>query len=124
MTDTIASHEAVTLWVDAYRRAWESNEPDDIRALFTEDAEYFTEPFAEPWRGHDQIVKEWLGARDEPGETAFEWQIVAVEGDTAVIRAITPYVGKATYHNVWVMKFAADGRATSFTEWWMAENPT
>ena len=47
-----------------------------------------------------------------------------MEGDTAVIRATTPYAGRATYHNVWVMKFAPDGRASSFTEWWMAENPT
>lgn len=124
MTDTTESHEALTLWVDAYRRAWESNEPDDIRALFTENAEYLTEPFAEPWRGHDQIVEEWLKARDEPGETSFEWQIVAVEGDTGVIRAVTPYSGRATYHNVWTVKFAPDGRAVSFPEWWMAQNPT
>lgn len=123
MSETKESHEAVTLWVEAYRRAWESNEPGDIRALFTEDADYLTEPFAEPWRGHDEIVEEWLEARDEPGETGFDWQIVAVEGDTAVVRAVTPYIGKATYHNVWVITFAPDGRASGFTEWWMTEKP-
>ena len=123
MSEPTETHEPVTRWVEAYRRAWESNEPDDIRALFTEDAEYFTEPFAEPWRGHDQIVDLWLEARDEPGDTGFDWQVVAVEGDTAVIRAVTPYFGKATYHNVWVIVLTPDGRASRFTEWWMAEKP-
>ncbi|MHA6668990.1 nuclear transport factor 2 family protein [Homoserinimonas sp. A447] len=123
MTDT-TNRGTLTRWVEAYRRAWESNEPDDIRALFTEDAEYFTEPWEQPWRGHDDIVAQWLKARDEPGDTTFSWEVVAVDGDTGVIRAITPYTGRATYHNVWVIRFANDGRATSFTEWWMAQNPT
>ena len=124
MTDSIATHPLVTAWVQAYRKAWETNEPDDIRSLFTEDAEYYTEPYAEPWRGHESIVATWLENKDEPGETAFTWELVAVEGDTGVIRAVTPYQGRATYHNLWVIRFAEDGRATRFTEWWMAENPT
>lgn len=121
MTETKPSHEAVTLWVEAYRRAWESNEPDDIRALFADDAEYFTEPFAQPWHGHDRIVAGWLEAKDEPGETSFDWEPVAIENDVAVIRAITQYTGRASYYNVWVIRFAPDGRAASFTEWWMTQ---
>ena len=35
-----------------YIMAWRSNEPDDIRALFTPDAVYATSPNEpEPWRG-------------------------------------------------------------------------
>jgi ketosteroid isomerase-like protein len=124
MTDSIATHPIVTAWVQAYRKAWETNEPDDIRSLFTEDAEYLTEPYAEPWRGHEGIVASWLEDKDEPGETSFTWELVAVEGDTGVIRAVTPYQGRATYHNLWIIRFAEDGRASRFTEWWMAENPT
>lgn len=119
MSDT--NHAAVSLWMTAYRNAWESNEPDDIRALFTEDAEYFTEPFAEPWRGYEGIVSGWLEARDEPGETTFEWEPVAIEKDVAVVRAVTAYGDRATYYNVWVIRFAPNGRASAFTEWWMTE---
>lgn len=119
MTDT--NLEAVTLWVDAYRRAWESNEPDDIRALFAEDAEYLTEPFAEPWRGHDEIVEQWLKAKDDPGDTTFEWHPVAANDDVAVVQGRTVYTGKThgVYDNLWVIRWAHDGRARSFTEWWM-----
>lgn len=109
----------VVEWVEGYRRAWDSNEPDDIRALFTENAEYSTEPWAPPWRGHKGIVDAWLEARDEPGDTTFEWELVAVDGDTAVIRALTDYVFESTYYNVWLIRFGNGGRADSFTEWYM-----
>jgi|SRR5690554_2650707 len=118
MTENV-SRETVARWVESYRRAWESNEPDDIRALFTDDAQYFTEPWEEPWRGHDQIVDGWLEARDEPGDTTFEWEVVAVDDNTAVVRAITDYIAESTYYNVWVIHFGADDRADSFAEWWM-----
>jgi ketosteroid isomerase-like protein len=113
------NRETARRWVDAYRRAWESNEPDDIRALFSEDAEYFSVPWEEPWRGHEGIVDGWLEARDEPGDTTFEWDIVAVDGATAVVRAVTDYTAERTYHNVWVIRFDENGRATEFTEWYM-----
>jgi ketosteroid isomerase-like protein len=118
MTENVG-RETVTRWVECYRRAWETNEPDDIRALFTEDAEYFTEPWEDPWRGHDAIVEGWLEARDEPGDTTFEWTTVAIDGSTAVVRAVTDYVAESTYYNVWAIEFGTDGRAVSFTEWWM-----
>ena len=41
----------VRAWVDGYVRAWNSNDPAAIGALFTEDAAYHTEPYGEPWRG-------------------------------------------------------------------------
>jgi len=46
----------ITGWVDQYVRAWESNDPNDIRNLFKKDATYFTGPFATPWRGHEDIA--------------------------------------------------------------------
>ncbi|HEY9477764.1 MAG TPA: nuclear transport factor 2 family protein [Microbacteriaceae bacterium] len=108
-------------WMAGYRSAWESNDPDDIRALFTEDAEYYTEPFAEPWRGHDEIVKGWLEARDEPGDTSFEWVPLVVTPELAVVQATTVYIAERTYSNLWVIRFAPDGRAREFTEWWMKQ---
>ena len=33
-------NDRIAAWVDSYRRAWESNDPADIRAVFTEDALY------------------------------------------------------------------------------------
>jgi hypothetical protein len=109
----------VTAWVDAYRAAWESNDPEQIAALFTETAEYRTEPYSEPWVGHKSIVDRWLDAADEPGETTFEWSLVVETPDLGVIQAQTEYRDGPKYNNLWVIGFADDGRATHFTEWWM-----
>ncbi|WP_348789639.1 nuclear transport factor 2 family protein [Leifsonia sp. NPDC080035] len=111
--------DAITTWIDRYRRAWESNDPDDIRALFTEDASYRTEPFAEPWDGHLEIVEGWLDAQDEPGAAEFEWRLAGRDGETYFVEGVTDYADGPTYSNLWVVVLAPDGRAQEFTEWWM-----
>jgi uncharacterized protein (TIGR02246 family) len=113
--------DAISAWITGYRRAWESNDADDIRALFSEDASYRTEPYADPWLGQDDIVAHWLSAADEPGETSFDWTPVAVTDEVAVIEATTVYRDGPTYRNLWLIRLAPDGRATAFTEWWMEE---
>jgi uncharacterized protein (TIGR02246 family) len=109
-------------WVEAYIRAWNSNDPAEIGALFTEDALYHTEPFAEPWRGREQIVKRWLERKDEPGQATFEWRELIATPETAII------VGTATYRepprfysNLWVIRLDDEGRCQEFTEWWMEQ---
>ncbi|NRQ37272.1 nuclear transport factor 2 family protein [Nonomuraea sp. NN258] len=105
-------------WIDGYVRAWDSNDPDDIGALFTEDALYRTEPYSTPWQGRDEIVSSWLGRKDRPGEWTFEWHPVSVTDEVSVIQGVTTYPDK-TYSNLWVIRFAPDGRCHEFTEWWM-----
>lgn len=117
----MSSLDAVTAWVGNYRRAWESNDPGDIGRLFADDAAYFTEPYAPPWLGREQIVARWLERRDEPGDTTFEWHPLIVTDDLAVIEATTTYTGAEprTYSNLWVLRLDIRGQARQFTEWWM-----
>ncbi|NNC11781.1 nuclear transport factor 2 family protein [Planctomonas sp. JC2975] len=110
--------ELVQHWIEGYLRAWESNEPDDIRALFTDDATYRTAPFRDPWRGADDIVTEWIRRKDEPGDAAFTWELSGEDGDRAFVQGTTVY-DDITYSNLWVIDFAPDGRAAAYTEWWM-----
>lgn len=109
-------------WVAAYRQAWESNEEADIRGLFTEDAAYCGRPASRPWVGHAAIVAGWLEHADAPGETDFSAEPLALDGDLAVVRCVTTYPSGAksgVYDNLWVIRFAADGRAEEFTDWWI-----
>jgi uncharacterized protein (TIGR02246 family) len=107
-------------WVEGYVRAWNSNDPAEIGALFTEDASYYTEPYSPPWRGRDEIVRQWLDHRDEPGETEFRWQPLTVGPDLAVIQGEALYrTPPHTYSNLWVIRLDAEGRCSEFTEWWM-----
>ncbi|MFF2485943.1 YybH family protein [Microbacterium sp. NPDC058062] len=106
-------------WLDGYRRAWASNDADDIRAIFTDGAEYRYEPWVEPLRGQDAIVASWLDRQDEPGSWSFEGRVVGVDGRLAFIQGETEYTSGRRYSNLWVVTLADDGRAESFTEWWM-----
>lgn len=115
--------EPISAWVDAYRRAWLSNEPADIRALFTDDGDYFASPHDEPWHGHDEIVAGWLDARDEPGDTEFSWEPVVDTPELGIVRGVSTYASGHVYDNLWIIHRAPDGRATSYTDWWIERPP-
>jgi ketosteroid isomerase-like protein len=116
----MADRDQLDAWIQAYVRAWNSNDPRDIGALFTETANYFPEPFAKPWHGQEEIVARWLGRKDEPGETEFQWEALAVTPDVAIVQGTTVYRSPPwTYSNLWVIRLADDGRCAEFTEWWM-----
>ena len=110
----------LTEWIEGYLRAWNSNDPDEIGALFADDALYHTEPFGTPWRGRAQIVESWLARKDEPGQATFEWRPLVETSDVAVVTGTTVYrEPPAVYSNLWVIRLDAGGRCREFTEWWM-----
>jgi ketosteroid isomerase-like protein len=110
----------VQRWVDAYVRAWSTNDPADIGVLFTDDASHYTAPFREPWRGRQGIVKGWLHRKDDPGGWEFRYEVQAVAGDLGFVRGLTHYrEPPLDYSNLWVIRLDPDGRCSEFTEWWM-----
>jgi len=110
---------SLATWMDAYRRAWESNDPEEISGLFADDALYYTAPSAEPWRGRDEIVAHWLADRDEPGDTTFQWSTLVDTPELGVITARTVYRTGDDYDNLWVIRFDGAGTCSEFTEWFM-----
>ena len=115
----MTNSETITDWMNGYLRAWDSNAPDDIRALFTDDAEYLTAPFVDPRVGVDAIVAGWIEDQDQPGDYTFSWSELALAGDLAFVTGDTLYSDGRRYANLWIIRFAPDGRATSYTEWYM-----
>ncbi len=111
--------EVVTAWIEGYVRAWASNDADEIRALFTADASYRTAPHDAPRTGLDAIVDGWIADADSADDHTFRWTLAGISGDTAFVEGETDYAERDDYSNLWVVAFAADGRATAFTEWYM-----
>jgi ketosteroid isomerase-like protein len=93
------THEQVQAWLDAYVAAWRSYDPDAIGDLFSADALYRYEPYAEPLRGRDAIVADWVGDRDEPGSWEAAYAPLVVEGDRAVATGVTRYANGRTFSN-------------------------
>jgi hypothetical protein len=106
-------------WVADYVSAWESNDPSEIGALFTDDAEYLTSPDSEPRRGRDAIVAGWLDDHDEPGTWSFDWEVIHESPELVLVQGRTDYPADRIYLNLWVIRLDEFGRATSFTEWYM-----
>jgi uncharacterized protein (TIGR02246 family) len=110
----------VSAWVDRYIRAWNSNDASDIGELFTDEAVYLTGPFDPPWEGRQRIVDQWLEERDQPGTTSFSYEVIAVDGDLGIVQGRATYVEPpVVYGNLWLIRLAADGRCSHFTEYWM-----
>ncbi len=61
----------------------------------------------------------WLDAQDEADDHAFSWSVLAVDWPVAVVQGRTSYTDGDVYDNLWVLRLAEDGRAESFTEWFM-----
>jgi ketosteroid isomerase-like protein len=106
-------------WVRRYVDAWESNDPEEIGTLFTDDALYYTAPYRQPWAGREGIVAGWLDRKDEPGEWRFSYEVLGIDGNVGFIKGVTTYGNGDDYSNLWVIRLTEDGRASEFTEWWM-----
>jgi ketosteroid isomerase-like protein len=105
-------------WIQGYIKAWTSNDPADIAALFTEDAVYYRLAFTEPWIGREAILKGWDEHKDQPSEWEFEYDWLAIEGETGVLRGLSTY-GQSVYSNIWLIKLDEKGRCYEFREWWV-----
>jgi SnoaL-like domain len=121
----------VQAWLDRYVEAWRANRREPILALFTDDATYRYHP----WGGDDDaspgaagIADAWLEQPDDPASWEARYEVYAVDGDRAVATGFSRYFAQGdqperTYHNVFLLRFGADGRCAEFLELYMLEKP-
>ena len=110
----------VRRWVDAYEQAWRAAGTSGLAGLFTQDANYRASPWAPPIEGLEAISAFWEAERKGPDEVfTMVSEVVAVDGDTAVVRAQVEYGGTdpSRWRDLWVLRFAVDGRCGAFEEW-------
>lgn len=114
----------MTRWIAAYEQAWRTAGTEGLTHLFANDVSYLPSPWAEALSGLDELAPFWDAERegaDEPFDMASE--VVAVDGDTAVVRLSVDYQATGEcWRDLWVLRFGADGRCTSFEEWPFAPN--
>jgi ketosteroid isomerase-like protein len=108
---------SVMTWVDGYERAWREGDAAAVDRLFTEDVRYRRSPYSESMVGHAAVRDFWL--EDEGLSFTMTAEPVAVEGSTAVVRVRVHYGAPdpREYQDLWVLRFAADGRVEDFEEW-------
>jgi len=108
---------AVEQWVADYERVWRTP-TEGLAGLFAPDATYLVSPWAQPIIGRDAIAEFWHG--DGPVEDfTMTSEVVAIDGDTAVVRVAVEYGGPddSRWRDLWVLRFDPDGRCVAFEEW-------
>ena len=106
-------------WVGRYLTAWRSNDPKDIAAVFTNDADAHELPYETDSEGLGEIVALWQerSTWEGTGEWTFEWEEVAINGDTFVITGVGHYPALGDFSNLWVVTLNPDGKASTFRMW-------
>jgi ketosteroid isomerase-like protein len=109
----------VSAWLASYERAWRAPGTSALASLFTDDAGYRQGPYLEPVTGLPAIAAMWEAERAGPDEVfQMASEVIAADGDTAVARVEVWYGHPVReYRDLWVMRFAGDGRCAWFEEW-------
>lgn len=125
----MVARSQVTKWIADYERAWRTPGTAPLRDLFANDASYQQTPYDAPIAGLIDIASMWEEEREGSDEVfTMTSEVVAVEGDTAVVRAQVEYGDPAgqEYLDLWILCFDADGKCAVFEEWpfWPEHGPS
>lgn len=109
--------------LDAYKRAWETRDPELAVELFTPDAEYREDPFAEPMRGSNAIRAYWNEAAVSQIHVEFDAERIWVSGNTVLASWHAAYTFRSTAERVRLRGFMTlelvdGGKVERFREWW------
>jgi ketosteroid isomerase-like protein len=109
--------DQVTSWVERYEGAWRADDAGAVPGMFTPDASYARSPYERALLGHAAIQDFWTA--DAGATFSMTAEPLAVEGGTAVVRVGVQYTAPEAqeYKNLWVLRFADDGRVADFEEW-------
>jgi ketosteroid isomerase-like protein len=117
--------EALTSWLASYGQAWESRDAQVAYRLFSDDALYYTTPYAEPHRGQDGIRDYWASVTADQREIRFESETVGVVGRTGIAKwgakfKLASSGASVELNGVFLLEFDDAGRCTTLREWWHA----
>ena len=116
--------DEVGSWLEAYGRAWETNDSDRFVALFSDEASYSENPHDDPMVGGDAI-REYFGLMAQHQEdVSFGFEILSMSPVAAHWWASYTKVanGEPTRLNgIFLLDFDDDGRCFSLREWWHAD---
>ena len=113
----MVERDDVIRWVGEYERAWREADAVAVGVALQRRCVYRGSPYDPPEIGHEAIRSFWT---DDVGRSfTMDAGLVAVDGDTAVVRVDVSYLTPRAqdYRDLWILRFGPDGRVTEFEEW-------
>jgi ketosteroid isomerase-like protein len=100
----VLTRERLGEWIAGYEHAWREPGTDRLAEIFSADATYSTAPYQEPHRGLEAIAAMWEEERSPGEQFTIESEIVAVEGETGVVRVHVEYEQpkRQQYRDLWI----------------------
>jgi hypothetical protein len=108
-------------WAERYRRAWEEADDEAAAALFTDDATYKSDPFADPHRGCEAIRAYWRQVTASQANVTVVMGRPVVEGSRAVVEWWTQMDAEGsplTLPGALILDFSDDGRCRALREYY------
>jgi ketosteroid isomerase-like protein len=121
-TTSMVDRKAVSDWVAEYERAWRSPGTADLTGLFTDAVVYVMSPWAAPIEGLEALRRFWEASRSPDEAFEMRSEIVAIDGQRAIVRVSVDYDDGQRWRDLWVLDLNSEGRCHHFEEWPFAPN--
>ncbi|WP_375479740.1 nuclear transport factor 2 family protein [uncultured Jatrophihabitans sp.] len=111
----------VSKWLDDYRIAWETRDPDAAAALFTEDSLYREQAYQEAFAGAQGVKEYWINVTATQSDVKIEWGTPLVVDDHAAVEwwvNLKNAGADITLAGEFMLIFAEDGRCKELREYW------
>lgn len=120
---TRMTYDQFRSWLEAYRRAWETRDPQTAASLFAEDGTYQENPFAEPMRGRRAIADYWSHVALTQEQVQFRYEILAVKRALGIARWWASFVRipsktQIKLDGIFAVSLDGENRCWVFREWW------
>jgi uncharacterized protein (TIGR02246 family) len=117
------TRDRVAAWLESYEDAWETLDADKAAALFTEDATYRDNPYADPYRGRQGIHEYWTTVTGDQRDVDFSYEVLSVSGDTGIAHWHSEFTQKSSgsgvvLDGIFVLEFTPEGLCRMLKEWW------
>ena len=114
----IITRDFVEKFLKELHNAWIRADLLSIKFLFEKTTEYCETPFHKPATNISEILDLWKDVSSQVIKQ-LEFHILAIDGNTAVIRWIFQRDGAGKFDGIYLMKFDKNGNCISFMTWEM-----
>ena len=115
------AEEQVSQWLEGYKEAWETQNPEKIESLFADNGVYHVDPFHEKYVGREEISEYWKNNPLQQEDILFSYDILSVRDNISLVHWTASFRRDDHYSNldgVFKLTFDEAAKCLELREWW------